>query len=47
MGVAMAGMLVTGLRTLPATIWTGVFAAGAAWFGYQALRARRGAPASR
>ena len=38
MGVAMAGMLVSGLRTLPATLWAGVFAAGAAWFGGQALR---------
>ena len=46
MGVAMAGMLVTGLRTLPATTWTGVFAVGAGWFGYQAMRARRGAPSS-
>jgi hypothetical protein len=46
MGVAMAGMLVSGLRTFPVSLWTGVFAAGAAWFGYHALRARRGAPAS-
>jgi Domain of unknown function (DUF5134) len=46
MGVAMAGMLVTGLRTLPATIWTGVFGACGAWFGYQTLRARRGGAAS-
>ena len=45
MGVAMAGMLVPGLRVLPAGLWEGVFAAGAAWFGGQALRARRG-PAS-
>ena len=43
MGVAMAGMLVSGLRTLPSTIWEAVFAAGAAWFGYRMLRARRGA----
>ena len=41
MGVAMAGMLVSGLRTLPAGMWEGVFAAGAAWFGAQTLRARR------
>ena len=40
MGVAMAGMLASGLRTLPATLWAGVFAAGAAWFGGQALRGR-------
>jgi hypothetical protein len=48
MGVAMAGMLVSGLRTLPVTLWEGVFAAGAAWFGGQALRGRasRGAAAS-
>jgi Domain of unknown function (DUF5134) len=43
MGVAMAGMLVSGLRTLPATMWEVVFAAGAVWFGGQTLRARRGA----
>jgi len=43
MGVAMAGMLVAGLRTLPAVAWDGVFAAGTAWFGGQALRARGGA----
>ena len=46
MGVAMAGMLVSGLRTLPTGAWEGVFAAGAAWFGGQTLRARRGAPLS-
>jgi hypothetical protein len=46
MGVAMAGMLVTGLRTFPVSLWAGVFAAGAAWFGYHALRARRAAPAT-
>src|SRR5215467_1715517 len=46
MGVAMAGMLVSGLRTLPATIWEAVFAAGAAWFGYRMLQARRGAQPS-
>jgi hypothetical protein len=33
-------------RILPAVSWTGVFAAGAAWFGYQTLCARRGAPAT-
>ena len=46
MGVAMAGMLVSGLRTLPSAIWEVVFAAGAAWFGYRMLRARRGAQPS-
>jgi len=43
MGVAMAGMLVSGLRTLPSAIWEVVFAAAAAWFGYRMLQARRGA----
>lgn len=46
MGVAMAGMLVAHLRVMPAGIWAAVFAAGAAWFGGQTLRARRGAPIS-
>jgi uncharacterized protein DUF5134 len=41
MGVAMAGMLVSGLRTLPSAIWEVVFAAGAAWFGYRMLLASR------
>jgi Domain of unknown function (DUF5134) len=46
MGVAMAGMLVSGLRTLPSAIWEVLFAAAAAWFGYRILRARRGAQPS-
>jgi hypothetical protein len=46
MGVAMAGMLVSGLRTLPAGMWAGVFAAGAAWFGWLTLKARRAATAT-
>lgn len=46
MGVAMAGMLASGLRTLPSVIWEVVFAAGAAWFGYRMLQARRGAQPS-
>ena len=46
MGVAMAGMLVSGLRTLPSAIWEVVFAAAAAWFGYRMLQARRGAQSS-
>ena len=46
MGVAMAGMLVSGLRTLPSTIWEVVFAAAAVWFGYRMLQARRGAQPS-
>ena len=46
MGVAMAGMLASGLRTLPSATWEVVFAAAAAWFGYGMLRARRGAQPS-
>ena len=46
MGVAMAGMLVSGLRTLPGAAWEVVFAAGAAWFGYRMVQARRGAQPS-
>src|SRR2546430_1098763 len=43
MGVAMAGMLVSSLRTLPSAIWEVVFAAAAVWFGYRMLQRRRGA----
>jgi hypothetical protein len=47
MGVAMAGVLVSGLRApLPTGLWEGVFGVGAVWFGAQALRARRGPAAS-
>ena len=46
MGVAMAGMLVTGLRFLPVGIWEAVFAAAAGWFGWRFLKVRRGAPLS-
>jgi Domain of unknown function (DUF5134) len=46
MGVAMAGMLVSGLHTLPSAIWEVVFAAAAVWFGYPMLQARRGAQRS-
>jgi hypothetical protein len=46
MGVAMAGMLVSDLRTLPSAIWEVVFAAAGAWFGYRMLQARRGAQPS-
>jgi uncharacterized protein DUF5134 len=42
MGVAMAGMLAPALGFLPAGAWGAVFAAAAAWFGWQVLRARRG-----
>ncbi|MFY9928360.1 MAG: DUF5134 domain-containing protein [Streptosporangiaceae bacterium] len=46
MGVAMAGMLVSGLRTLPSTIWEIVFTLGAAWFGYRMLATRSAAQPS-
>src|SRR6267378_6207707 len=46
MGVAMAGMFVSGLRILPSAIWEVVFAAAAVWFGYHMLQARRGAQPS-
>jgi len=42
MGVAMAGMLVTGLRSLPAGMWEGILAAGAGWFGWRMVQARQG-----
>jgi Domain of unknown function (DUF5134) len=44
MGVAMAGMLVTGLRSLPAGMWEGIFAVGAGWFGWRMVQARRATP---
>jgi hypothetical protein len=46
MGVAMAGMLVERLRILPSGAWEAVVAVGAVWFGWRALRMRRGAPSS-
>src|SRR5262249_4964354 len=46
LGGAMAGMLVADLRIIPVGIWEVVFASSAAWFGWQMLRARRGAPMS-
>jgi hypothetical protein len=46
MGVAMAGMLTASLRTLPAVAWETVFAAGAVWFAWRAVRARRDATVS-
>jgi hypothetical protein len=46
MGVAMAGMLVTGLRFGPAGLWQAVFAAAAGWFGWRFVRVRRGAQVS-
>jgi hypothetical protein len=44
MGVAMAGMLEAGLRFGPAGIWEAVFAGAGAWFAWQVVRVRRGAP---
>jgi Domain of unknown function (DUF5134) len=41
MGVAMAGMLVPRLRSLPDGAWEAAFGAAVAWFGWQAIRARR------
>jgi hypothetical protein len=46
MGVAMAGMLVTGLRFGPVGLWEAVFTAAAGWFGWRLVRVRRGAPLS-
>ena len=47
MGVAMAGMLEPRLSPVPGTIWRAVFAAAAAWFAWQAIRARSGRPGGR
>ena len=47
MGVAMAGMLVPQLGSLPGSVWEGVFGVGAAWFAGQAVWARRGNPVGR
>ncbi len=46
MGTAMAGMLVPRLSPLPGSAWEVVFAAAAAWFGWQAIHARSGEAAS-
>ncbi len=46
MGVAMAGMLVTGLRFGSAGLWEAVFAASAGWFGWRFVQVRRGVPLS-
>jgi hypothetical protein len=42
MGAAMAGMLEPQLSQVPDTAWRVVFALAAAWFGWQAIRARGG-----
>ena len=46
MGVAMAGMLQPQLTAVPVTAWRAVFAAGATWFTWQAIRARSRSTAS-
>lgn len=38
MGIAMAGMLVSSLTTLPNDAWAAVFAVLAVWFGYRVVR---------
>ncbi len=38
MGIAMAGMLVASLTTLPNGVWDGVFAVLTAWFGWRVYR---------
>ncbi len=47
MGVAMAGMLVPRLGSLPGSAWEGVFGVGAAWFAAQGVWARRANPVGR
>jgi Domain of unknown function (DUF5134) len=48
MGAAMAGMLQPRLTPVPGAAWRVVFAAAAAWFAWQAIRAgRRGAVGTR
>jgi hypothetical protein len=37
MAIAMAGMLVSGLATLPDTVWEFVFAVMTAWFAYRVI----------
>jgi hypothetical protein len=40
MGVAMAGMFVPRLATLPDPAWEVIFVAGAAWFGWRSVQVR-------
>jgi hypothetical protein len=42
MGIAMAGMLVAGLSTLPNAAWEAIFAAMTAWFAWSLWRETRG-----
>lgn len=44
MGVAMAGMLEPQLVLVPDTVWRPVFAVGAGWFAWQAVRGGRSRP---
>lgn len=46
MGVAMAGMLMAGLRFGSFGLWEAVFVAAAGWFGWRFVRVRHGAPLS-
>jgi hypothetical protein len=46
MGVAMAGMLVAGLRFGSVGVWEAVFVVAAAWFAWRFIQVRRGAPPS-
>ncbi len=41
MAIAMAGMLVASLRTLPNGAWSVIFAVLTAWFGYRVIRDTR------
>jgi hypothetical protein len=41
MAIAMAGMLVSGLRTLPDAMWEVIFGALTAWFAYRVVRDAR------
>ncbi len=41
MGIAMAGMLVASLQTLPNDAWAGIFAVLTAWFAYRVIRDSR------
>ncbi len=45
MGVAMAGMFEPLLNPFPDVAWRAIFAAAAAWFAWQAVRARMTRPA--
>ena len=46
MGIAMAGILVPGLSTLPNAVWEVVFAVMTAWFAWYLWRGNRGRAAA-